>query len=376
MLDDLILQDLLVAKAPALKIEVPTADLDAAFTNARGNLSDEQFKQELTRRNLTEADVRESLRRQLLAEKVLEQEVSKQIAIGDPDVTQFFDANRAQFNLAEESYHIAQIVITPQRDPQVANTTGDDAATPQEAVAKARTIMEKLKGGASFRELATSYSEDPASAQRGGDMGLIPVSQLQQAPPALRNAVLNKTAGHGERGERRQRRLHDRAGGGARGRRPARPRDARRQGPDHQHAEVAKGGAAARGLSDGAAQRRRDREPPGASRGPGQGHAAVALARRSASAPTRPSSRSSMPFRLPRLLPVQDPRELVEIRIAETPAGRTGSFRGRRPQLTQPLWELLPNRAAGLLGHPGRGSPLLRPRRRKARPAATRKACG
>jgi peptidyl-prolyl cis-trans isomerase SurA len=195
VLDDLILQDLLVAKAAALKIEVPSAELDTAFTKARGNLNDEQFKQELARRNLTEADVRDSLRRQLLTEKVLEQEVSKQVAIGDPDVTQFFEANRAQFNLAEEAYHIAQIVITPQRDQQVANATGDDAATPQEAVAKARTIMEKLKGGASFRELATSYSEDPASAQRGGDMGLIPVSRLQQAPPALRNAVLNKTPG-------------------------------------------------------------------------------------------------------------------------------------------------------------------------------------
>jgi peptidyl-prolyl cis-trans isomerase SurA len=195
VLDDLILQDLLVAKATTLKIEVPAAELDTAFTNARGNLNDEQFKQELTRRNLTEADVRDGLRRQLLAEKVVEQEVSKQIAVGDPDVTRFFEANRAQFNLAEEAYHIAQIVITPQRDPQIANTTGDDAGTPQEAVAKARTIMEKLKGGGSFRDLAISYSEDPNSAQRGGDMGLIPVSQLQQAPPALRNAVLNKSAG-------------------------------------------------------------------------------------------------------------------------------------------------------------------------------------
>jgi peptidyl-prolyl cis-trans isomerase SurA len=194
VLDDLILQDLLVAKASALKVEVPAADLDSAFTKARGNLSDEQFKQELTRRSLTEADVREGLRRQLLSEKVLEQEVTKQVNIGDADVTQFFEANRAEFNLAEEAYHIAQIVITPQRG-QVANTTGDDAATVQEAVAKTRSIMEKLKGGASFRELATSYSEDPSSAQRGGDMGLIPVSQLQQAPPPLRNAVLNKTAG-------------------------------------------------------------------------------------------------------------------------------------------------------------------------------------
>jgi peptidyl-prolyl cis-trans isomerase SurA len=195
VLEELILQDLLVAKAPALKIEVPAADLEAAFTSAKGGMTDEQFRQELGRRSLTEADVRESLRRQLLADKVLEQEVSKQVTIGDPDVTQFFEANRAQFNLTEEAYHIAQIVITPQRDAQIANTTGDDATSPEAAVAKVRLIMERLKGGASFRELATSYSEDPASAQRGGDMGLIPLSRLQQAPPPLRNAVLNKTAG-------------------------------------------------------------------------------------------------------------------------------------------------------------------------------------
>jgi peptidyl-prolyl cis-trans isomerase SurA len=195
VLDDLILQDLLVAKAPALKLDVPAADLDKAFTDARGNLTDEQFKQELSRRSLTEADVRESLRRQLLSEKVLEAEVTKQVVIGDADVTKFFEANRAQFNLAEEAYHIAQIVITPDREPQLANTSGDDATTPQAAAGKARLIMERLKAGASFREMATSYSEDPGSAQRGGDMGLIPLSQLQQAPQALRNAVLGKSPG-------------------------------------------------------------------------------------------------------------------------------------------------------------------------------------
>jgi peptidyl-prolyl cis-trans isomerase SurA len=195
VLDELILQDLIVAKAAALKLDVPATELDTAFTNAKGGLSDDQFKQELTQRNLTEADMREGLRRQLLAQKVIEQEVSKQVAIADADVTKYFEANRAQFNLAEEAYHIAQIVITPQRDPQIANATGDDAASPQAAAAKAQLIMQRLKGGGSFRELATSYSEDPTSAQRGGDMGLIPVSQLQQAPPPLRNAVLNKTPG-------------------------------------------------------------------------------------------------------------------------------------------------------------------------------------
>ena len=61
MLDDLILQDLLIAKAAGLKIEVPATELDAAFAKAKGTLTDDQFKQELTRRSLSEADLREGL---------------------------------------------------------------------------------------------------------------------------------------------------------------------------------------------------------------------------------------------------------------------------------------------------------------------------
>ena len=39
------------------------------------------------------------------------------------------------------------------------------------------------------------YSEDPESAPRGGDMGLVPVSRLKQAPPQLQAAVLQKKPG-------------------------------------------------------------------------------------------------------------------------------------------------------------------------------------
>src|SRR5262249_37674529 len=45
-------------------------------------------------------------------------------------------------------------------------------------------------------ELAADYSEDPESAPRGGDLGFVPVSRLRQAPPALRDAVLNKNPGN------------------------------------------------------------------------------------------------------------------------------------------------------------------------------------
>jgi peptidyl-prolyl cis-trans isomerase SurA len=168
LLNDMIVQDLLLAKAATLKLEVPESELETAYGNAKKNISDAEFQQEVSRRGLT---------------------------VSDQEVSDFFNANRAQFNVAEESYHVAQIVVTPVRDARITNRTGDDAATPQAAVAKIQMLMERLKAGADFRDLAVGYSEDPDSAPRGGDMGLVPVSQIKQAPPPLRDAVLNKEAG-------------------------------------------------------------------------------------------------------------------------------------------------------------------------------------
>jgi peptidyl-prolyl cis-trans isomerase SurA len=195
LLNDMIVQDILIARAGSLKVEVPQSDLDTAYENAKKNLSNEAFQQELSKRSLTADDMKEGLRREMLTQKVIEQEVGSKIAVSDTEINDFFTANRAQFNVAEESYHIAQIVITPVRDPQITNGTGDDAITPQAAVAKVKMLMERLKAGASFRDLAMGYSEDQESAPRGGDMGFLPVSRLKQAPPALRDAVLNKQAG-------------------------------------------------------------------------------------------------------------------------------------------------------------------------------------
>ena len=134
--------------------------------------------------------MREGLRRELLTQKVIEREIGAKVAVTDQDVTDFFNANRAQFNFPEEAYHIAQIVVTPVRDAaarqpdrrrchHAAGGDGEGAdadGTPQ--------------GGASFRDLAMDFSEDPESAPRGGDLGFVPLSALKQAPPPLRDAVL------------------------------------------------------------------------------------------------------------------------------------------------------------------------------------------
>ena len=195
LLNEMIVQDILLAKARALKIDIPDSELDAKYTDAKKNLSDAAYQQELSKRNLTAADMREGLRRELVANKLIEQEVTSKVAVSDQEITDFFNANRAQFNLAEDAYHIGQIVVTPAPTPQLANRTGDDATTPQAAAMKVQMLMQRLKEGASFADLAADYSEDPQTAPRGGDLGFVTVSQLKQVASPLREAVLNQAPG-------------------------------------------------------------------------------------------------------------------------------------------------------------------------------------
>jgi peptidyl-prolyl cis-trans isomerase SurA len=195
ILEEMIAQDILLAKARDAGLEVPASELDAAYADAKKNITDDAFAQELSRRNLTAADMREGLRRELLVQKLMDREVKAKVTVSDQEVSDFFTANRAQFNLAEDAYHVAQIVVTPVREPQPTNRTGNDAATPQEAQRKVAMLMDRLKSGATFSELAADYSEDAASASRGGDMGFLPRSALDQVPPPLRDAVLKMQPG-------------------------------------------------------------------------------------------------------------------------------------------------------------------------------------
>ena len=195
LLNELIVQELLVAKARELKIELPDTEVDAAFAEGKKNIAPDTFQKSLAARNLTEADMREALRRDLLTQKVIQREVTARVVVTDQEITDFFNANRAQFNRTEDAYHIAQIAVTPVREAQIANRTGDDAKTPQEAAAKTQMLMDRLKSGVAFGDLAADFSEDPQSAPRGGDLGFVPISALQQAPPALRDAVLKTAPG-------------------------------------------------------------------------------------------------------------------------------------------------------------------------------------
>ena len=90
----------------------------------------------------------------------MEREVKSKIAVTDQEIGDFYNKNRAQFNVPEAQYRVAQIVITPMRDAQIRNRLKDDAVTPEEAARKAQMLMGRLKGGTAFSALAMRSASD------------------------------------------------------------------------------------------------------------------------------------------------------------------------------------------------------------------------
>jgi peptidyl-prolyl cis-trans isomerase SurA len=196
IVDELITQDLLQARARAGGLEPSDTDVDKAIAERKGSMTEAAFNQELAQRGMTPDDVRRALRRELAVQKVIDQEITSKAKPTDQDITEYFEKNRAQFNLPEAQYRLAQIVITPVREQQVANRMRDDAVTPEEAQRKAQMLGERLRGGADFSVVAMDYSEDAQSAPRGGDLGFIPVSALNRLPSEFRGAVTRMQPGN------------------------------------------------------------------------------------------------------------------------------------------------------------------------------------
>jgi len=121
---------------------------------------------------------------------VINREVVAKITVTDQDVQDFYNQNRAQFDVAEPQYRLAQIVVTPRQNPQLRNRKNDKATTDAEAKRKVAALAQQLNAGADFAQIAMDYSEDPASSASGGDLGYVPESSLSQSDPALKKAVL------------------------------------------------------------------------------------------------------------------------------------------------------------------------------------------
>jgi peptidyl-prolyl cis-trans isomerase SurA len=195
VLDELINNEILIELAQKEGLAATDGEVEDKFTEEKSPYTEEEFQRQLKDRGLTVDDLKQEIRRSLTIQKLFNREVESKISITDQDITDYFNQNRAQFNVSETEYRIAQIVITPKKDPQIRNRKNDDATTDAEAKRKAAAITEKLDTGADFGTLAADYSEDPTTTATGGDVGYVPESALDKADPLLKKTVLSLRPG-------------------------------------------------------------------------------------------------------------------------------------------------------------------------------------
>src|SRR5215217_9299086 len=115
---------------------------------------EEAFDQALQQAGLTEEELRQQIREQLPI-----QEVQERVAGGaepsQEEVEKFYEQNKAaQFTTPEQRCARHILFNKDQKE-------------------KAEEVKKQLEGGADFAKLAKEYSQDPGSAQQGGDLGCL-----------------------------------------------------------------------------------------------------------------------------------------------------------------------------------------------------------
>ena len=195
ILRELIDDEILMRRAEKLGLLATDDEVDRKLNEIKSPYTQEQFDQKLKEKKITVDDFKRDLRRSLTVEKVLNKEITSKINITDQDISDYYNAHKSEFNLIETQYHLAQIFVTPEPNPQVHNLKNDKAQNEAEARKKIQMLLNRLDSGDDFATLAMGYSEDPETAGNGGDLGFTPESSLQRTDPVTRDAVMKLKPG-------------------------------------------------------------------------------------------------------------------------------------------------------------------------------------
>lgn len=120
-------------------------------------------------------EFRSDMRKQLMIEKEKEDKFGD-LKVSPLEVRQFYEDYKDSLQEVPEEVTLSHIFISPKPSEKAKH----------EAYAKAEALLDSLKHGASFAELAKKYSQDPGSAPDGGDLGW---ASRGQFVPAFEHAV-------------------------------------------------------------------------------------------------------------------------------------------------------------------------------------------
>ncbi len=181
-LHQLIDEEVIQQRAEKMHLVATDAEVDAKIAEAKAPYTEQQFDALLKSKGLTQQDLRRNLWLNMTTNKVINKEIDSKINITDDDVANYYNLHKADFNLIQPNYHIAQIVVTSVPTQQAGNLQNSKAHNDSEARKKIQSLHNQLESGADFAGLAMNYSEAPDTASSGGDMGIITESQLKSNP--------------------------------------------------------------------------------------------------------------------------------------------------------------------------------------------------
>jgi peptidyl-prolyl cis-trans isomerase SurA len=181
----LIDEEILMERAAKLNLVATDEEVDSQINEIKAPFTQEEFNKRLADKHLTLDDLKRQIHRSKTEDKLLNKEINSKINIIDSDISAYYNAHKAEFNLIEPMYHLAQIMVTslplpPQQ--QTVNLQNSKATNDAEAKKKIETLHNRLESGEDFGLLAQNFSERPDTASNGGDMGFVSESQLHSSP--------------------------------------------------------------------------------------------------------------------------------------------------------------------------------------------------
>jgi peptidyl-prolyl cis-trans isomerase SurA len=183
VLHQMVQDEVLQQQAAKLNLTASDEDVNAKLTEIKAPYTQDQFYNLLKQRNLSLDDFKRDIRRQLTETKLINKEIESRINITDAQIAAFYSAHKADFNLIEPQYHLAEIAVTSIPSQQNGGLQNAKPSGDADARRRIDAARNQLESGVDFATVAANVSEDPNTASNGGDMGFVRESQLKSDPP-------------------------------------------------------------------------------------------------------------------------------------------------------------------------------------------------
>jgi len=172
-LDSLIDFELLFQASQAREISIQDADVEEEVGRTLEKFgSQKAFAEALKNQGINEDELRRDTRKSLAVNRMLEGDVLRDTRITEAQVEQFYTTNKEQFQHPPQT-RASHILI---RASQKASKQEQASAQ-----AKAAQLLQLLRDGADFAELARAHSQDPGTNALGGDLGFFSAGEMDEA---------------------------------------------------------------------------------------------------------------------------------------------------------------------------------------------------